>query len=485
MVSEKLFKSGLEIQDGAFLMRVSKDRLCAIVVGNPDWEGEQGERPLDREQLVRELAENEVANGILDEPQSLSSGGLCVARGLAPRHGDDARIRLHVKPALVRVPKLKDPDKDQVDFRELGSIVNVDKDRLLMEKIPPTVGVVGRDIFGAEIPPKPGKDRKIKCGSGVYLSEDELKVYAKHDGKFVMADDKPSVFEEHMVSGDIDLTVGNIAFGGKGLIIQGEVLPGFSVKCRGDVTINRGMSSALVMAGGNLTVRGCVVGEDAVLRAKGNITIDFMENGPKVEAGGDLTINDSVIQCQALVGKNLYAKVKGKGVVVGGKYIVGGSVYVNQLGSDAEVNTTVHVGVVPALQARKQKLDEDVQLWAERLNEIIKNISTLEKLKKEQGAMFPEERRTLLKKYQTAMPKTMDRVNELTEELKRLEQDMDQMIAESVFVFGALYPGAAVSIGSATRFITTPEEKCVVYFDQVVHQILVRKMSREEQALFE
>lgn len=76
----------------------------------------------------------------------------------------------------------------------------------------------------------------------------------------------------------------------------------------------------------------------------------------------------------------------------GGKYIIGGSVYVGDLGTDAEVQTTIHVGVVPSLQNRKQQVDDDLRLWAERLNEIIKNISTLEKMQKEQGKNLLEER---------------------------------------------------------------------------------------------
>ncbi len=52
-------------------------------------------------------------------------------------------------------------------------------------------------------------------------------------------------------------------------------------------------------------------------------------------------------------GAAIYAK--GQGVLVGGKYIVGGSVYVRDLGTDAEVQTILHVGVVPSIQGRKQK----------------------------------------------------------------------------------------------------------------------------------
>ncbi|HET98203.1 MAG TPA: DUF342 domain-containing protein, partial [Desulfurivibrio alkaliphilus] len=156
-------------------------------------------------------------------------------------------------------------------------------------------------------------------------------------------------------------------------------------------------------------------------------------------------------------------------------------VYVRELGSEAEVQTHFHVGVVPALQGRKHKVDEDLRLWAERLNEIIKNISTLEKMKKEQSGGFPEERVAVLQKYKIAMPKAMNRVNALTEQANALEAELEQMVAESVFVYGTIHPGAVISIGSATRFVTSEEEQCVVYFDRESRKILIRKMNAEEQ----
>lgn len=479
MAREQLLKKGMPLQDGAFLLKVAKDRLLAVVVAADPEAGAE----LDRQALARTMAEEGIVFGVLPEPAICSNGALCVARGVAPNHGEDSKIRMYVRPSVVRVPKVKDPGRDQVDFRELGSIVNVDKGRQLLEVIPPTPGTAGRDVFGEEIPPKPGKERKLKCGPGVTVSDDERRVFAACDGKFIMADGKPSVYEEHTVSGDLDLTVGNIAFGGKRLIITGEVPAGFSVKCRGDIDIRQGVHNSVVMAGGNLKVGGSVVGEEAVLRAKGNVEIAFMEGGPSVEAGGDLRIRESAIQCQGLVGGALNARGSGnKGVLVGGKYIVGGSVYVGELGTDAEIQTYLHVGVVPSIQGRKQKVDDDLKLWAERLNEIIKNISALDKMKKDQGAGFPPEREAMLKKYRGAMPKTMDRVNEFTEQAKKLEQELDQMVAESVYVYGTLYPGSVVSIGSATRFVTSEERECVVYFDRETRQILIRKLNKEELA---
>lgn len=481
MVSEKLFKGGVEIQDDTFILRVSKDHLQAVAVPK---EAKAG-APFNPQLLAHELEQHGIVYGLLPEPERLPDGSYLIAKGEPPMPGQDARVKLHVKPSMARSPKMKEGSKDQVDFRELGTIVNVAKDRLLLEKILPTGGTGGKDVFGADIPAKSGKDRKLKCGTGVYLSDDETKIFAKFDGKFLMADGKPSVYEEHVVKGDLDISVGNVAFGGANLVIQGAVLPGFTVKCRGNIMIQKGVTNAFVMAGGNLTVVGSAVGEQTILRAKGTVTVDFMENGAKVETASDLVVNDYIVQCKAMVGKNLVVKGKEKGVVIGGNYIVGGSLFVKELGAETEITTSVSVGIVPSLQAKKLQLDGELQLWSDRLNEIIKNISTLEKMRKELAAGLPADKAVLLQKYTAAMPKAMERVNHLTEQAKAMEEDLEQMVNENIYVYGKLYPGVVIKIGSVSRVTTSEEEQCVAYFDKESRQIFIRKMSRDERAQFE
>ncbi|MDG4474582.1 DUF342 domain-containing protein [Thiovibrio frasassiensis] len=475
MASEKLFKGGVEIQNGAFILRVTKDRLQAVVTMKDAKAGAQ----LVLDLLQKELAENGIISGILPTPESAGGGSFIVAKGSPPVPGENARVKMHVKPATPG-PQRADPDKDQVDFRELGTIVNVAKDRLLLEKIAPSQGKAGQDVFGVGISAKAGKDSKLKYGKGVTLSPDEMKIFAALDGKFVMAEGRPTVFGEHAIAGDVDMKVGNIVFGGAKLVISGEVLPGFSVKCRGDIWIGQGVNNSSVMAGGSLTVIGGVVGEESKLRAKGDITVDFVENGPKLETASYLRVNDVLLQAHASVGKDVIA-TQGNGTIIGGKIIAAGSVHVKELGCEAEVVTEVCVGLVPSLQMKKQKIEEELTLWSDRLNEVIKNISALEKIKKEAGAQFPAEKSTLLAKCKGFMPKAMDKVTLLTEESQALELELEQMVNEVVYVYGHLFPGVVVKIGSLVRTITLEEELSVVYFDKETRQILVRKMSRDER----
>ena len=474
MANEKLFKGGVEIQNGAFILMVNKDCLQAMVIPKGDKAGVQ----LDHNLLKRELAENGIVDGVLLIPEVDGGGSFVVARGMPPINGENARIKMHVKLANSGLQN-QGQNQEQADYHIFGNIVNVAKERLLLEKILPGLGKAGQDIFGVPIPAKPGKDSKLKYGKGVTLSPDETKISAEIDGKFIMVDGKPTVSGEHFISGDVDMKEGNIVFGGASLVISGEVLPGFSVKCRGDIKIGQGVSNASVMAGGNLTVMGGVVGEKTILRAKGNIIVEFAESGPKLETPSYLRVTDVLLQARASVGKDVIA-TQGKGTIIGGNIIAAGSVHVKDLGSEAEVATEVCVGLIPSMQMKKKEVDESLDLWSDRLNEVIKNISALEKIKKELAGKFPEEKSALLAKCKIFMPKAMNKVDLLIEEDKALDLEFEKMVNEVVYVYGHLFPGVVVKIGNLVRTITMDEDQSVINFDKATHQILVRKMTHEE-----
>ena len=484
MANEKLFKSGAEVLDGAFLLKVSKDRLVAYLAptdrdGNKADIGSYGAAA-----IKAALLDNEINTGLLPTPQAREDGSFIVAKGTGPVQGENAKVKMHVKPAMVRSPKQKEPGKDTVDFRELGSIVNVNAGQLLLEKILLTNGTPGKDIFGVDIPAKPGKDLALKGGPGVTVSEDGVKVVASLDGKFLMADGRPSVYDSHVVKGDLDMSVGNIAFCGKSLIISGDVLPGFKVRCKGDVTVQRGINNAEILTHGCLTVGGCAVGEEVLLRSKGDMTLGFVENGPRVETLGKLIIKDFIVQGRVRTGGDLIA-LAGNGTVVGGTYVVGGSVYVKELGSDGEVVTEVSVGINPGLEVRKKKLEEELAIWPERLNQTLKNIGALEQMKKQEGEKMAPDKLALLKKLTSVMPKLMERVNQLSEAEKALQEEMEQLTNESVYVYGRLYAGVTVKIGGVARLFTSEEDQVVVHFEHKTRQLHLRKMTPEELATVE
>lgn len=472
MVDSNLFRNGVPVYDGAFVLKVTRDKLEAVIEPQQDVSVDQ----INLEKLHIEIQGMGVVFGLLPTLEKAADKSFVAARGEPAQNGEDAKIILRVKPATFHPPEAQ-LDKERVDLKDLHNIVNVTEGTVLAEKIPPTPGVSGKDVFGGEIVPKPGKDRNMRGGSGVAVSGEGDKLIAEKDGKFVVIDRKPTIMTDHVVMGNVDFSVGNIVFGGKSLVIHGEVLPGFSVKCRGNIEIYNGINNAEVIAGGNLVVKKNIVGEEAVIKARGDIIADFIENGPRIECDGSLNVNNYIYQSHVKVGKDLH--VHGDGAIVGGSYVVGGSVYVKELGSDAGINTEVHVGLDLNVKDKKEKYEEEHALWSGRLNDVIKGISTLERQKKE-GSFTPELAEKL-KKYATAMPKLMDKVDSLHETTQQLQEELDQMVNEGVYVANTMYPGALIKIGKAAKTVAVPEHGVAAVIDHSSLQIVLRKMTDKER----
>jgi uncharacterized protein len=460
-----------------FLLKVTKDKLMATIQPVDDVVSYQG---VDFDEILKEVQQNGIAFGFVNDLKPDNKRVAVIAGGTPPVFGENAKIKPVIKPSVVRSPKATEPGKDMVDYRELGSIVNVREAQLLLEKIPATKGSVGKDVYGMEIRTKDGKDLTIKCGPGVALSEDGLKVTATVQGKFLMQDGKPSVYEEHTVQGDVDLKVGNVAFCGKDLKIQGEVLPGFKVKCMGNVSVLKGVNNAEIHSEGNVYIKGGLVGEDAVIKANGDISVDFCENIDFLEARGDLIIRNFIIQAKAKIAGDIKA-LEGKGRIIGGSFVAGGSIYAKEVGSDGEVVTDVTVGLNTSLEKRKRKIEEAMAVVPPKLNEVLKDISALNEMKKEEGKNFSEEKTKTLSDLNKLMPKLMERNNQLTELEGQLNEDLDKAADECVYVTNSLYPGVKITIGKAVRVVSNEENKVVAEFNRKKQKILIRSMSNDEK----
>lgn len=456
---------------------MSKDKLLATIHPVDETVSYDG---LDFNEIIKEIQQNGICSGLVDELKPDGKRIAAVANGTSSVPGENARIKPVIKPSVVRTPKATEPGKDVVDYRELGSVVNVREGQLLLEKISATKGVAGKDVYGAEIRTKDGKDLAIKCGPGVALSEDGLQVKATVQGKFLMQDGKPSVYEEHTVQGDVNLKVGNISFCGKELKIQGAVLPGFKVKCMGNVSVFKGVNNAEIHSEGNVFIKGGLVGEDAVIKANGDISVDFCENIDFLETRGNLIIRDVIVQGKAKVAGDIKA-LDGKGKIIGGSFVVGGSMYTKELGSDGEVVTDVVVGLNTALEKRKSKIEEAMAIVPPKLNEVLKNISALNDMKKKEGKEFGGEKAKTLDILNKMMPKLMERNNQLQELHVQLNEDLDKAADECVYVVGTLYPGVKITIGKAVRVVSNEEKQVVAEFNRKKQKIIIRTMSNDEK----
>ncbi len=477
MANQDLAKRPIKICGEDYSLRLAKDKLTLTL----ELHGASSFDSDDWPDILRAAHENGAIHGLLKEVPAMQTGHAVIAKGTPPVHGKRARIRPVVRPEIINDDTgAKAKNEGRVNFRELGRIVNVPEGQLLLEKVPATTGVHGRNILGTDIQAKDGKDLTIKCGPGVSLSDDGLQVSATTTGKFVMENGKPAVHEEHVINGDIDMSIGNVTFSGKKLTISGAVGPGFKIKCMGSISVSGGVNNAEVIAGDSLSIRGGLIGEESQVKCWGDLDVDFCENTGRIETKGKMILQDFVVQGDIRVGHDLVA-VSGKGALIGGKYVLGGSLHALELGSDAEVATEIVVGLNPSLEARKIKLEAAKEVWPPRLTEMLKDITALSAMKKEQGKDFSPENMAKLKELNIKMPKVMDATNQLTLLEEKLDADIDQAANECVYVHNRLYPGVSVTIGSAVRVVSMEEKSVVVEFEKSNRKIHIRSMTVDER----
>lgn len=264
---------------------------------------------------------------------------LVIARGQPAQHGTDGAIELLVQTE----PKVVAKPDGTIDFKELTVDREAFKGQRLAVYTPPTLGQFGLDIRGTRLDPRPGKDQDFAglSGSGTLIPpQDRHTLYAARDGVIVRGSDgRLAIVPEFVVDGDVDLRVGNIVTQHP-VVIRGDVRKGFKVKSEQNITIGGVIEDARVSAGGNLLVAGGILPGKQRVKARGTIQAHFVHDR-NVKAK-NLVVAKGIRHSQVQCSRSIRA-----GNIFGGHLVCGGSLYVNDLGTQHGEHTYVRVGFDP------------------------------------------------------------------------------------------------------------------------------------------
>ncbi|MGE5554418.1 MAG: DUF342 domain-containing protein [Betaproteobacteria bacterium] len=192
-------------------------------------------------------------------------GTVTVARGDPPVPGENAHIE-YCFPEAEFLPRVVGDDEPYVDLLDRNELVSVAEGTVLARKFPARPGAPGRAVTGEVIPAVPVEDVVIRVGPGVTLVEDGLVAVAAQPGRPLLKNNVLSVLPVFVVHRDADAETGHLTFNGH-LLIKGNVRPGIKVHAAGDVKILGDAEQATIVAGGNVDVRGNLVG--CLVRAGG------------------------------------------------------------------------------------------------------------------------------------------------------------------------------------------------------------------------
>lgn len=453
-----------EQRDAAFFININPDLMSAQLTMTPAYGG----RPVTGDQIHKALQEKGIKFGILDETiQSAVSKGYArnklIAEGLPPAQGDDARFV-----SLIRELKNSLPDADEndtIDYRNIGNLVTVNPGDPLMRRVPPTEGTPGANILGSPVPAPMGDDIQfspVLKGAALHKDDPDLLVAAISGQPFLLPN---CVNVEPVITiKDVDLSTGNLDIKGT-LNITGDVKPGMHVKATADIVIGGMVEAALVEAGGDVEVRGAVIGHGeprtggrevnpvaAVIRAEGSVKAFFVENAI-ICSGVDVVIREFVMKSELNAGNGIMVGESGssKGRIINSLCRACGRIEAIAIGSQSDTGTVLEVGADPSI---KDKLTSAKQMLHCKERELEEASKALEYFRNNPDRSSLE----AIKEKEKTLCRIQTEIQELKGQLKRLNKRFEQLGSAWIKAERQVYCGVRIGIGEKVMLLDNDME---------------------------
>lgn len=369
-----------------------------------------------------------------------------VARGVVPQAGQDAIVKIDERLTLPGgTPAMK--DDGTVDFFALGLVRNVAEGTVLIKKEPPTKGVAGMTVTGAQIPAQDGKEFLFKPAKGARISPDGLSLVAEVAGHAVMArDNTVSVSPIFEIMGDVDTSVGNIDFVGT-VVVRGSIHSGFTVRAGQNVEVWGGIEGAVVEAGGDILVRYGIQGASrGRIVAGGKIQCKFLENAD-VRCRRDLMVVDGILHSRVRSGGKVQV-VGRRGAIMGGQVKASEEISTRYLGTPQATLTEVEVGVAPELRDEYETCRKELVEAQENVRKSQQIVAALRELEAKQPALFNDQKRQALMRTLRSMYHFQGLIEQYSARKFELEEALLSVNAGRIRVLDTAYPGVRVLIGN-------------------------------------
>ena len=420
---------------------VSEDKMSATInIIQPIHKGSIGVR-----EIMRALREYDIKQGINQDlvkkivEDEMFFTDIVIAEGKPAIKGDDGFYTYYFRKEVKSTPKLL--PNGSVDYKGIELFETVEKDQVIAEYTPATVGEFGYDVEGTIVKPERGKELPSLKGTGFHATEDKRKYISDLTGIIEWVNEETlEIRNVYNVDGDVDLAVGNINFDGD-VYITGNVDPGFMISASGNVSIEGSCEGCSIFAGADILVKGGVQGKnDSEIRAGGNIIGQFFESA-KIIAEGDVTCTyllNCDMECEG------FLNVAGRrGVIIGGHVIAKTGIECFGIGNVAQTKTLIEIGVSDGdtkkyqeLMNRCEKVQADIKTLEEGIDKILN---------------MPERTEKVMDFYDQltrALQTQKDEISTLLEERDRSIEKMTKQKMAEIEVKGTVYPGTRLFISS-------------------------------------
>lgn len=379
---------------------------------------------------------------------------IIIAEATPQVEGSDAVITYFFNTDLTQKPKVN--EDGSVDFHHLDVISSVSAGDLLAELTPAVQGKPGIDVCGGLLRPVKVKQRILRVGKNIKLSEDGLKAYSEVNGHATVEGEQVFVSNMYEVPANVDPSTGDIEYEGN-VLVHGNVLAGFSIKAKGDIVVEGVVEGANLQAGGHIILKRGIQGMDrGILKANGNVISRFIESAT-VEAGG-------YVSADAIMHSNVSAKgditVDGKkGFITGGTIRSGNMVSAKTIGSSMGTVTNIEVGIEPAIKEEYHSLGKEQETLKDEQEKNMQILMALAKRIK-LGEKLSPDKLLQFKKANEAKDTMSRREEEITERMKVLKETMDSYEGGIVKVSSTAHPGVKLTISNAVYYVKTDTSYC-------------------------
>ncbi len=309
---------------------------------------------------------------------------------------------------------------------------------VICELFPPGEPTDGISVTGEPIPGAPGNHAVLPNGENTVISSDGARLVAGCNGQLYYDKHKFGVSTVTHIHGDVNRFLRDIDVFGD-VIVDGNVLDGFTIHASGNVNVNGMVAGANIISGGNVHIRKGMNGNNrGFLRANGDVTAKFFENCT-VENNGFLTTN-SIISCQISCGGNIDL-TEGLGIIIGGSISLKGSLKAKVIGSKANRETEIIMGLTSAIVQERRKLESDLAILARDIEGLEKNVNLLSR----QTKLTPEYEQ-LFKQLKLKLSVSKMQQAKLTKKRDVLWQSVQDL--DCHLHCGIVYPTTRVAIGN-------------------------------------
>ncbi len=394
--------------------------------------------------IIHGLKEDEISD-LEDHP--VYEKPVIVAEGTKPVNGNDAKIVYNFEDQESQVSYKE--KRGKVDFKEMNQIQNVVEGQILARKVPFEEGKPGRTVTGKLLPAKSGNDIDFNLGKNVKLSDDKITAIAEINGQVMLqSGGKMSVEPVYLVNGDVNLkSGGNIIFLGS-VMVKGSVEDGFKVKASGNIEVMGNVGKSELDAEGEVIVHQGINGRtEGKVRAGKTVWAKFIENA-NVDCGDAVIATDGIINSN-VVSNRLIVCMGKRATIVGGRLRATEEIHAKTLGSVSGSETILEVGWDPRSKEKLQNLESELEKQTKQLDDIERNILTLENFKKKKKKL-PDDKEEYLEELKNQKLEIHNEMLKLEDEIKSIKEYLASLkYVGKISAASKVFPGVRIMIKDA------------------------------------